>query len=80
MNVSRSMRKLCTALTASLDLEAPVDPQTLFRALCDAMSRTRGGRPIVLRFERFPHRADHLGTVAEHGGVRHRRRGEVHDP
>lgn len=54
MNVSRSMRKLCTALTSSLDLEAPVDPQTLFRALCDAMSRTRGGRPIVLRFERFP--------------------------
>ncbi|MCX5379961.1 toxin-antitoxin system, toxin component [Streptomyces sp. NBC_00091] len=48
------MRKLCTALTSSLDLEAPVEPQTLFRALCDAMSRTRGGRPIVLRFERFP--------------------------
>ncbi|MEU3316980.1 toxin-antitoxin system, toxin component [Streptomyces sp. NPDC006662] len=48
------MRRLCTALTSSLDLEAPVDPQTLFRALCVAMSRTRGGRPIVLRFERFP--------------------------
>ncbi|GAA3384799.1 hypothetical protein GCM10017750_60700 [Streptomyces racemochromogenes] len=54
MNLSRSMRKLCTVLTSSLDLEAPVEPQTLFRALCDAMSRTRGGRPIVLRFERFP--------------------------
>ncbi|MCF3183076.1 toxin-antitoxin system, toxin component [Streptomyces polychromogenes] len=48
------MRKLCTTLTSSLELEAPADPQTLFRALCDAMSRTRGGRPIVLRFERFP--------------------------
>ncbi|MEU8436462.1 toxin-antitoxin system, toxin component [Streptomyces sp. NPDC029216] len=48
------MRKLCTALTSSLDIEVPADPQTLFRALCDAMSRTRGGRPIVLRFERFP--------------------------
>lgn len=54
MNLSRSMRKLCAVLTSSLDLEAPADPQTLFRALCDAMSRTRGGRPIVLRFERFP--------------------------
>ncbi|MBT2459439.1 toxin-antitoxin system, toxin component [Streptomyces sp. ISL-86] len=48
------MRKLCTALTSSLDLEKPVDPHKLFRALCDAMSATRGGRPIVLRFERFP--------------------------
>ncbi|MEU3403315.1 toxin-antitoxin system, toxin component [Streptomyces sp. NPDC006670] len=48
------MRKLCTLLTSSLELESPADPQALFRALCDAMSRTRGGRPIVLRFERFP--------------------------
>ncbi|MCJ1676770.1 toxin-antitoxin system, toxin component [Streptomyces sp. APSN-46.1] len=48
------MRKLCTALTSSLDLESPVEPHTLFRQLCDAMSARRGGRPIVLRFERFP--------------------------
>lgn len=54
MNLSRSMRKLCATLTSSLEPEPPADPQTLFRALCDAMSRTRGGRPIVLRFERFP--------------------------
>ncbi|MCX4524342.1 MULTISPECIES: toxin-antitoxin system, toxin component [unclassified Streptomyces] len=52
------MRRLCATLTSSLDvgrdLDAPVDPHTLLRRLCDAMSATRGGRPIVLRFERFP--------------------------
>ncbi|MFJ9343170.1 toxin-antitoxin system, toxin component [Streptomyces sp. NPDC101733] len=48
------MRKLCAALTSSLDLDVPADPQVLFRALCDAMSRSRGGRPILLRFEPFP--------------------------
>lgn len=58
MSVARSMRKLCAALTSALDLdrelEAPVEPHALFRGLCDAMSARRGGRPIILRFERFP--------------------------
>ncbi|MFD9379785.1 toxin-antitoxin system, toxin component [Streptomyces sp. NPDC059999] len=54
MSVARSMRKLCKALTTSLDVESTAEPRALFRALCDNMSALRGGRPILLRFERFP--------------------------
>ncbi|QFR02516.1 toxin-antitoxin system, toxin component [Streptomyces phaeolivaceus] len=50
------MRKLTAGLSKAVRgrLEAPVDVRELGAALCAEMSARRGGRPVKLRFERFP--------------------------
>jgi hypothetical protein len=50
------MRAHATELTRALRgrLDPPVDVRELARALCAEMSRRRDGRPVELRFERFP--------------------------
>ncbi|MEU1038424.1 toxin-antitoxin system, toxin component [Streptomyces sp. NPDC005907] len=50
------MRALAAELTRALRgrLQPPVDVRELARALCAEMSRRRDGRPVELRFERFP--------------------------
>ncbi|MDX3641803.1 toxin-antitoxin system, toxin component [Streptomyces sp. MB09-02B] len=50
------MRKLTAGLSKAVRgrLDAPVGVQELGAALCAEMSARRGGRPVELRFERFP--------------------------
>ncbi|WP_251829143.1 toxin-antitoxin system, toxin component [Streptomyces sp. ATCC 21386] len=50
------MRKLTAGLSKAVRsrLDAPVDVRELGAALCAEMSARRGGRPVNLRFERFP--------------------------
>lgn len=50
------MRKLTAGLSKAVRgrLDAPVDVRELGAALCAEMSARRGGRPVKLRFERFP--------------------------
>lgn len=50
------MRKLTAGLSRAVRgrLDAPVDVRELGAALCAEMSARRGGRPVKLRFERFP--------------------------
>ncbi|POX53796.1 toxin-antitoxin system, toxin component family protein [Streptomyces sp. Ru71] len=49
-------RALAASLTAAVrrSERPPGDVRALCRALCAAMSQRRGGRPVELRFERFP--------------------------
>ncbi|MEU3842288.1 toxin-antitoxin system, toxin component family protein [Streptomyces sp. NPDC028635] len=51
-----SMRALSASLTTAVRTagERPGDVRDLCRALCSAMARRRGGRPVDLRFEKFP--------------------------
>ncbi|MFF9812363.1 toxin-antitoxin system, toxin component family protein [Streptomyces sp. NPDC014006] len=51
-----SMRALAASLTTAVRRagEPPGDVRDLCRALCAAMTQRRGGRPVELRFERFP--------------------------
>ncbi|MEU9169105.1 toxin-antitoxin system, toxin component family protein [Streptomyces sp. NPDC048420] len=51
-----AMRDLVSHLTAAVRARPrpPVDVPELCRALCQEMSARRGGRPVDLRFERFP--------------------------
>ncbi|MFE1290493.1 toxin-antitoxin system, toxin component [Streptomyces sp. NPDC058751] len=46
-------------------IDTPVDMGELARALCDEMSRRRGGRPVQLRFERFPDEIEVTGLWME---------------
>jgi hypothetical protein len=50
------MRKLTTGLSKAVRgrYDAPVGVRELGAALCAEMSARRGGRPVKLRFERFP--------------------------
>jgi hypothetical protein len=50
------MRKLTAGLSKAVRgrLDGPVDVRELGAALCAEMSARRGGRPVRLRFERFP--------------------------
>ncbi|MEW2246166.1 MULTISPECIES: toxin-antitoxin system, toxin component family protein [unclassified Streptomyces] len=51
-----SLRALAASLTAAVRRagEPPGEVRALCRALCAAMAQRRGGRPVELRFERFP--------------------------
>ncbi|WP_432139278.1 MULTISPECIES: toxin-antitoxin system, toxin component family protein [unclassified Streptomyces] len=62
-----AMRALTRELTAGLrDLPRPPgDMGELCRALCAAMGALRGGRPVELRFERFPDELDVTGLWVE---------------
>ncbi|MET9898154.1 toxin-antitoxin system, toxin component family protein [Streptomyces sp. NPDC006446] len=46
-------------------IDTPVDVRELAQALCDEMSRRRGGRPVQLRFERFPDEIEVTGLWME---------------
>ncbi|MFE2535944.1 toxin-antitoxin system, toxin component [Streptomyces sp. NPDC059371] len=46
-------------------IDTPVDMRELARALCEEMSRRRGGRPVQLRFERFPDEIEVTGLWME---------------
>ncbi|GHH83535.1 toxin-antitoxin system, toxin component [Streptomyces capitiformicae] len=61
------MRKLTAALTRAVRarLDAPVDVRELGAALCAEMSARRGGRPVELRFERFPDEFEVTGLWME---------------
>ncbi|MFF6782633.1 toxin-antitoxin system, toxin component [Streptomyces sp. NPDC012510] len=50
------MRKLTAGLSKAVRarLDGPVEVRELGAALCAEMSARRGGRPVKLRFERFP--------------------------
>ncbi|MEU6254210.1 toxin-antitoxin system, toxin component family protein [Streptomyces sp. NPDC047043] len=50
------MRELTAGLAAAVRARPcpPADARELCRALCEEMSARRGGRPVELRFERFP--------------------------
>ncbi|MFF8013586.1 toxin-antitoxin system, toxin component family protein [Streptomyces sp. NPDC007929] len=43
----------------------PTDVRSLCRALCEEMSTRRGGRPVELRFERFPDEIEVTGLWVE---------------
>ncbi|MFB9461746.1 toxin-antitoxin system, toxin component family protein [Streptomyces cinereospinus] len=62
-----AMRALVGELAAALrDRPAPpADVRELCRALCRAMSARRGGRPVELRFERFPDELEVTGLWVE---------------
>ncbi|WP_177239928.1 toxin-antitoxin system, toxin component family protein [Streptomyces monashensis] len=45
--------------------EVPDDVRGLCRALCEEMSARRGGRPVDLRFERFPDELEVTGLCVE---------------
>ncbi|MFR9798265.1 toxin-antitoxin system, toxin component family protein [Streptomyces sp. MS06] len=51
-----ALRALAARLSAAVRsrAETPGDVRELCRALCQEMSDRRGGRPVALRFERFP--------------------------
>jgi hypothetical protein len=61
------MRRLTGALVKALraTVDAPVDVRELGTALCAQMSARRGGRPVELRFERFPDGVDVTGLWME---------------
>ncbi|WTI72389.1 toxin-antitoxin system, toxin component family protein [Streptomyces sp. NBC_00358] len=46
-------------------IDTPVDVRELARVLCEEMSRRRGGRPVQLRFERFPDEIEVTGLWME---------------
>ncbi|MEU4088637.1 toxin-antitoxin system, toxin component family protein [Streptomyces aureus] len=48
-------------------IDTPVDVRELAGALCEEMSRLRGGRPVQLRFERFPDELEVTGLWMEFG-------------
>ncbi|MGX2992794.1 toxin-antitoxin system, toxin component [Streptomyces sp. JNUCC 64] len=65
VNVSRGMRRLATSLAdavAERDLGTPVTAPALCAALCE-VTAARRGRPITLRFERFPDAAGVTGLM-----------------
>lgn len=55
--------ELCTALRTRP--RPPSDVRALCRALCEEMSARRGGRPVELRFERFPDEIEVTGLWVE---------------
>ncbi|MBX9395342.1 toxin-antitoxin system, toxin component family protein [Streptomyces sp. TRM72054] len=62
-----AMRTLVAQLDTALRTRPrpPADVRELCRALCEAMSAQRGGRPIELRFERFPDEIEVTGLWVE---------------
>jgi len=61
------MRELASELSAALRAgpHPPADVRELCRALCTEMSARRGGRPVELRFERFPDEIEVTGLWVE---------------
>lgn len=61
------MRKLTDRLGAAMRARShpPADARELCRALCEEMSVLRGGRPVELRFERFPDEIEVTGLWVE---------------
>ncbi|MEU0197231.1 MULTISPECIES: toxin-antitoxin system, toxin component family protein [unclassified Streptomyces] len=62
-----AMRRLAAELAAAVRArpQAPTDVRSLCRALCEEMSARRGGRPVELRFERFPDEIEVTGLWVE---------------
>ncbi|MEV7501590.1 toxin-antitoxin system, toxin component family protein [Streptomyces sp. NPDC093018] len=62
-----AMRSLAGELAAAVRArpEAPDGVRGLCRALCEEMSALRGGRPLELRFERFPDEIEVTGLWVE---------------
>ncbi|GAB2842432.1 hypothetical protein GCM10027074_06120 [Streptomyces deserti] len=62
-----AMRALAAGLAAAVRARPrpPADVRALCRALCEEMSARRGGRPVELRFERFPDEIDVTGLWVE---------------
>ncbi|MFF6977311.1 toxin-antitoxin system, toxin component family protein [Streptomyces sp. NPDC008343] len=61
------MRELASELSAALHAgpHPPADVRELCHALCVEMSARRGGRPVELRFERFPDEIEVTGLWVE---------------
>ncbi|AWW39746.1 toxin-antitoxin system, toxin component family protein [Streptomyces sp. AS58] len=61
------MRTLAAELGTALRARPrpPADARELCRALCEAMAARRGGRPVELRFERFPDEIEVTGLWVE---------------
>ncbi|MGQ4358441.1 toxin-antitoxin system, toxin component family protein [Streptomyces sp. SAS_272] len=62
-----AMRELTGDLSAALRARAerPEGVRELCRALCEELSERRGGRPVEVRFERFPDEIDVTGLWVE---------------
>ncbi|MFI9804856.1 toxin-antitoxin system, toxin component family protein [Streptomyces sp. NPDC052301] len=62
-----AMRSLAGDLAAAVQArpEPPVGVRELCRALCEEMGARRGGRPVELRFERFPDEIEVTGLWVE---------------
>jgi hypothetical protein len=62
-----AMRDLAGELDAALRARPrrPAGVREVARALCEEMSRLRGGRPVELRFERFPDEFEVTGLWVE---------------
>lgn len=62
-----AMRRLAGELDAALRARptAPAGADEVCRALCEEMSARRGGRPVELRFERFPDEIEVTGLWVE---------------
>ncbi|MFF5478103.1 toxin-antitoxin system, toxin component family protein [Streptomyces sp. NPDC012935] len=62
-----AMRDLASDLSAALRAgpQPPADVRELCHALCAEMSARRGGRPVELRFERFPDEIEVTGLWVE---------------
>ncbi|MDO0927862.1 toxin-antitoxin system, toxin component family protein [Streptomyces sp. TG1A-8] len=62
-----AMRSLAAGLADAVQArpQAPEDVGELCRALCEEMSARRGGRPVELRFERFPDEIEVTGLWVE---------------
>ncbi|EGX57449.1 hypothetical protein SZN_22756 [Streptomyces zinciresistens K42] len=62
-----AMRDLVGDLSAALRdrVHPPSGARELCRALCEEMSARRGGRPVELRFERFPDEIEVTGLWVE---------------
>ncbi|GGW81623.1 toxin-antitoxin system, toxin component family protein [Streptomyces lomondensis] len=62
-----TMRGLAEELAAAVRArpQCPTDVRSLCRAVCEEMSARRGGRPVELRFERFPDEIEVTGLWVE---------------
>ncbi|MFC9290418.1 toxin-antitoxin system, toxin component family protein, partial [Streptomyces sp. NPDC057052] len=62
-----AMRHLAGELAAALRARprTPAGVREIARALCEEMSALRGGRPVELRFERFPDEIEVTGLWVE---------------
>ncbi|MFJ5773190.1 toxin-antitoxin system, toxin component family protein [Streptomyces sp. NPDC093094] len=62
-----AMRALARDLSTALRARPgpPADVRDLCRVLCEEMSALRGGRPVELRFERFPDEIEVTGLCVE---------------
>ncbi|MFD4501942.1 toxin-antitoxin system, toxin component family protein [Streptomyces sp. NPDC058457] len=61
------MRRLAAGLTAAVRArpQPPAGVREVCRALCEEMTALRGGRPVELRFERFPDEIEVTGLWVE---------------